>query len=153
MSGSDPTAIPVAVQGFTWAAAGSWSVFVAVIGGIALALKNIGPMTTKLAELIINRGDRIRAEEREEEVTDKATIVALSERMNRMSGAFAFLANAVTVAINGLASEEGHMRDATAQQARELVAMAVSTLGNEDPYVKALDRVASIPPVDRNRGK
>jgi hypothetical protein len=144
MHESVPVPLPTAVNNFTWAASAGWATFVLILGSIGLLIHRAGPFTTKLAELIINRGDKIRAEERSDGMTDKAEIAALNERMTRMSGAFSFLANAVAVAVSGLASDDQKTRDNTATQARELVAMAVSTLGNEDPYVKALDRIATI---------
>lgn len=139
-----PAVVPVSVNGFTWSAAAGWSTFVLMVGAIGLLMQRAGPFTTKLIELIINRGDKIRTEERDAELTDKAQIAALSDRVTRVSGALVFLSNAVTVAVNGLAADDQRTRDASAVQARELVAMAVSTLGNEDPFVKALDRVASV---------
>lgn len=149
MNPSEIHPLPAAVTNFTWSAAGTWATFALILGAIGLLVQRSGPFTTKLVELIINRGDKIRAEERQTEVSDKVEIAALNERMTRMSGAFSFLATAVSVAVNGLASDDQKMRDQSAAQARDLVAMAVSTLGNEDPYVKALDRIASIPPVNR----
>lgn len=143
-------AIPVAVKGFTWGAAAGWSTFGVLLGAIGLLIRNAGPFVTRMIELVIARGDKVRGEKREDELSDATKISLLNERMTRLTGAFAFLANAVTVAVSGLASDDAHARDQTASQARELVAMAVSTLGNEDPYVNALNRIASIPPVDRS---
>lgn len=143
----EPSAVPVAVHGFTWGAAAGWSTFLALMGVIA-TLMRAGAIDA-MKEWNRSRKEK-RDEDRVDEVSDKAKIDVLTDRMTRMSGAFAFLANAVTVAVNGLASDDPRTRERDAQQARELVAMAVSTLGNEDPYVKALDRVASIVPVDRS---
>lgn len=143
---ADP-AVPVAVKGFTWGAAGSWATFLAVIGAIGAFLRGGGVDAFK--EWNRSRKER-RDEDRDEELTDKKQLAELQTRMTRMQGAFAFLANAVTVSVNGLSSDDPRTRTEAAAQTRELVAMAVSTLGNEDPYVKALDRVASVPPVNRN---
>jgi len=133
--------VPVAVHGFTWAAAAGWSTFVAVMGVIATLMK--AGAIDGLKEWNRSRKEK-RDEDRSDELSDKAQIAALNDRMTRMSGAFAFLANSVTVAVNGLSSDDPRTRADAASQARELVAMAVSTLGNEDPFVKALDRVASV---------
>lgn len=145
----DPSAVPVAVKGFTWGAAGSWATFLAVIGAIGAFLRGGGVDAFK--EWNRSRKER-RDEEREEELGDKKKLAELNDRMARMQGAFAFLANAVTVAVNGLSSDDPTGRSQAASYSRELIAMAVSTLGNEDPYVKALDRVASIVPTDRSQG-
>jgi len=139
---SEPSsAVPVAVHGFTWAAGGSWALFVGLMGVVATLMR--AGAIDGLKEWNRSRKER-RDENRDEEVSDKAEIAKLNDRMTRMSGAFAFLANAVTLAVNGLASDDPKTRERDALQARELVAMAVSTLGNEDPFVKALDRVASV---------
>ena len=138
---SEPSAVPVAVHGFTWGAAACWSTFLALMGVIATLMR--AGAIDGLKEWNRARKEK-RDDDRIEEVSDKAQIAVLNDRMTRMSGAFAFLANAITVAVNGLAADDQRTRDNSAGQARELVAMAVSTLGNEDPFVKALDRVASI---------
>jgi len=138
---SEPSAVPVAVHGFTWGAAAGWSTFLALMGVIATLMR--AGAIDGLKEWNRARKEK-RDDDRIEEVSDKAQIAVLNDRMTRMSGAFAFLANAITVAVNGLAADDQRTRDNSAGQARELVAMAVSTLGNEDPFVKALDRVASI---------
>ena len=144
---ADP-AVPVA-PGFTWSAAGSWATFLAILGAIGAFLRSGGVDAFK--EWNRSRKER-RDEDREDEMTDKKAMAELQARMTRMQGAFAFLANAVTNAVNALASDDPRTRADAASQSRELVAMAVSTLGNEDPYVKALDRVASVPPVNRSPG-
>lgn len=138
----DPHAVPVAVTGLSLGGAGSWATFIAVLSGIAMLFR--AGAVDALKEWNRSRKEK-RDEDRDEEVSDKAEIAKLNDRMTRMSGAFAFLANAITVAVNGLAAEDQRTRDGSAIQARELVAMAVSTLGNEDPFVKALDRVAATP--------
>lgn len=147
MNVPDPSVVPVTVKGLTWGAAGSWATFIALVGAIGAFLRGIGGVET-LKEWNRSRKER-RDEDREEELGDKKQLAELSARMARMQGAFAFLANAVTVAVSSLQSDDPRARADAATQSRELVAMAVSTLGNEDPYVKALDRVASVPPVDR----
>lgn len=143
----DPHTVDVAVKGFTWSAAFSGATFITILTAIGMLFKSGGVDAFK-------EWNRARKEKRDEdkadEMGDAKRIAELSDRMTRMQGAFAFLANAVTTAIDGLGYEDPRTRDATAARARELVAMAVSTLGNEDPYVKALDRVASVPPVDRS---
>lgn len=147
LSSATSEEIPVAVKGFTWGAAGSWATFVAIVGAIGAFLKSGGVDAFK--EWNRSRKER-RDEDRDEELTDKKQLAELQARMTRMQGAFAFMATAITTAVNALSSDDPRTRSEAASQTRELVAMAVSTLGNEDPYVKALDRVASVPPVNRN---
>lgn len=135
---------PVSV-GFTWAAAGTWSL-VAVIGGFITALvKAVG--IPRLVELMLNRDEAMRGEKRAEETTNAARITALESRMERTGGALVFCIGALTTAIDGLESEDRRTRDIAASRARESIALAASTLGNEDPYSKALARLASVPPV------
>lgn len=143
----DSHTVDVAVKGFTWSAAFSGATFVTILGAIGMLFKSGGVDAFK--EWNRARKER-RDEDREEELGDAKKIADLTDRMTRMSGAFAFLANAVTLAVNGLATEDHAAREMTAQQARELVAMAVSTLGHEDPFAPALGRLGKIPPVDRS---
>lgn len=143
----DPQTVDVAVKGFTWSAAFSGATFVTILTAIAMLFRSGGVEAFK--EWNRARKEK-RDEDRGEELSDKKQIAELSDRVTRMSGAFAFMATAITTAVNALASDDPRTRAEAASQTRELVAMAVSTLGNEDPYVKALDRVASVPPIDRS---
>lgn len=142
----DPHTVDVAVKGFTWSAAFSGATFVTILTAIGMLFRSGGVDAFK--EWNRARKER-RDEDREDEMGDRKQLSELSERMTRMSGAFAFLANAVTTAIDGLGNDDQAAREVTASRARELVALAVSTLGNEDPFIKALDRVASVVPVTR----
>lgn len=138
----DPsTAVPVAVKGFTWGAAGSWATFLAVIGAIGAFLKGGGVDAFKEWNRV--RKER-RDEDRAEEMGERAEITALNERMSRMQGALTFLANAVTTSVDALASDDAGTRTRAAVRTRELVAMAVSTLGADDPFKPALDRLANV---------
>jgi hypothetical protein len=73
--------------------------------------------------------------------------------MERTGGALVFCISALTTAIDGLESDERRVRDVAASRARESIALAASTLGNEDPFSKALARLASVAPVSKKAGE
>lgn len=148
MSVPDPATVPVAVHGFTWSAAAGWSTFVAIIGGIALALRNIGPMTTKLAELIINRGDKLRAEDREEELTLTQRLDALEKRASTAERRLGFVTSACTTLLSALELVEPN--NPALKQARDQLAMAAGRGASEDAFADMLAQLGRIPPVDRN---
>ncbi len=139
--------IPVST-GFTWAAGAQWATFAAVSGFIATIVRAIG--VQRLAELFINRGKTIRDEKRVDDASNAARLTALEGRMERTGAALVFCIGALTTAIDGLESDDRRVREVAAGRARESIALAASTLGNEDPYSKALARLAAIAPVDRS---
>lgn len=112
-------------------------IWVAIIGAVGVALKIVPDMYGRWAA----RDKDIREDKREDQVSNSQRISALEDRMGRTTGALTFLANAVTVSVNALSFEDHTERARAAAHARELVALAASTLGAEDPFTKALDRM------------
>ena len=88
-----------------------------------------------------------------ENASTAARLTALEGRMERTGGALVFCIGALTTAIDGLESDDKRVRDLAASRARESIALAASTLGSEDPYSKALARLAVVPPIMKKAGE
>lgn len=112
-------------------------IWIAIAGAVGVGLKLIPDLYRQWAA----RDKDLREDKREDRVSNSQRITALEDRMARTTGALTFLANAVTVAVNALSSEDPVERARATVQARDLVALAASTLGNEDPFTKALHRM------------
>lgn len=80
-----------------------------------------------------------KASEAAEAANVAARIDALEDRVTRMGQAVSFLMNAAITATNAL--PEGHPAIA---QSRELIGLAASAIGGDDPYSKALSRLANV---------
>jgi hypothetical protein len=71
-----------------------------------------------------------------------ARVAALEDRLARMGQAVTFLMSAGTTTINALeAVEEGHP---AIKQGRDLLGLAASALGGDDPFSKALTKLAEV---------
>jgi hypothetical protein len=158
-SAATAAAIPTvkALTGWSPAAVGIWSLLASVLGGIALAIVKSGPGWIKASSdskrATAELAAEVRAEQRVENATTAARLTALEGRMERTGGALVFCINALTTAIDGLESDDKRVRDLAASRARESIAFAASTLGAEDPFSKALARLAAVAPVDKKEGE
>lgn len=87
--------------------------------------------------------DRIdAAAEAAEQAGLSARVAALEDRLARMSQALNFLTLAATSTINTLESElPSHP---AVGQGRELIGFAAAALGNDDPFNKALTKLAGV---------
>jgi aryl carrier-like protein len=71
-----------------------------------------------------------------------ARVAALEDRLSKMGQAVTFLMSAGTTTINALeAVEPGHPAIA---QGRDLIGLAASALGGDDPFSKALNKLAGV---------
>lgn len=141
----DPAAVPVSVPGFTWAAAAGWSTFLALIGGIGLLVKNAGPFTTKLVELVFNRADKLRGEKRTEEMTLTDRVEAIEKRASTAERRLGFVMSACTTlieALEGLDKEHAGLKTARAQ-----LRMAVAANTDVDPFEDLLNQLGGLPAV------
>ncbi|WP_151895434.1 hypothetical protein [Sphingomonas sp. NIC1] len=84
-----------------------------------------------------------KAAEKAEEAAEAAQVAkrvdALEDRVTRMGQAVSFLMNAAITATNAL--PEGHPAIA---QSRDLIALAASAIGGDDPFSKALTKLANV---------
>lgn len=84
-----------------------------------------------------------KAAEKAGEAAEAANVAkridALEDRVTRMGQAVSFLMNAAITATNAL--PEGHPAIA---QSRELIGLAASAIGGDDPFSKALSRLANV---------
>lgn len=88
-----------------------------------------------------------RKQEQDHEKSDldelKDAVRAMNERLNRMGQAMTFMTSAATMTTNALeVLEPGHI---AIQQSRELIQMAVASLGVADPFSPALAKLAQYP--------
>jgi hypothetical protein len=142
---NDPSAVPVAVKGFTWGAAAGWSTFLAVVAGIAMAMRNAGPFMTKMVELILNRGDKIRGEKREEELSLTDRVEAIEKRASTAERRLGFVMSACTTLIEAL---EGLDKDhAGLKTARAQLRMAVAANTEVDPFEDLLNQLGGLPSI------
>lgn len=153
----DPSAVDVAVTNWSPGAYGIWGVFllqaVAAIGAVI----KWGP--TWLDSWA--KGRRMNAEDERLEAADvaarEATAAAtaaaaakeltdrmakMEDRLARMSNALGLIMSASTTTINALEAVEPE--HPAIRQSRELLGLAASALGGDDPFNKALQRLALV---------
>lgn len=127
--------IPVAVKGFSWGAAGIWSLFLVVVGTIAGGLKAIGP--ARIYEIWTTRDKDLRAEKRAEEMDTAARALHAEQRAANAEAKLVYVSNALSLLLGVVESLDPH--NPALRQARELVAMAVDS---DDDFAAYLKRMA-----------
>lgn len=127
--------IPVAVKGFSWGAAGIWSVFVLLAGAIAGALKAIGP--SRIYEIWSTRDKDLRTEKRTEEMNTHDRAISAERRAANAEAKLVYVSNALSLLL-GVVELLDPLNPAI-RQARELVAMAVDS---DDDFAAYLRRMA-----------
>lgn len=107
-----------------------------------------------LTGLIVKNGPQwiaewtaLRKQDQEHDKTDldelKEAVRVMNERLNRMGQAMTFMTSAATMTTNALeVLEPCHI---AIQQSRELIQMAVASLGVTDPFSPALAKLAQYP--------
>lgn len=149
--------VPVQVEGWTSTAYGVWALFIVqafVLLGVAVKK---GPewlqawANARKVEADSEREDRAaRAAEMAAEETKKAAekiaiaerLDQLEDRLTRMGQAVSFLMNAAITASNAL--EAAVPGSPAIKQSRDLIALAASSIGQDDPFSKALAQLANV---------
>jgi uncharacterized membrane protein YccC len=127
--------IPVAVKGFSWGAAGIWSLFILIAGAIAGGLKAIGP--ARIYEIWTTRDKDLRAEKRVEEMETATRALHAEQRAANAEAKLVYVSNALSLLLGVVESLDPN--NPALRQARELVAMAVDS---DDDFAAYLKRMA-----------
>lgn len=129
-------AVPVSVSNWSPTAYGVWGILAIVF--VQQVAKNIPALYDRWTE----RDGQVRGERLSRKATTEARLISLEERMSRMITALAFVANAVTTATNALDSDDHDERQRAKHDSLEMVGLATSALGKDDPFVEALERIS-----------
>lgn len=140
--------VTATIQGWNYGSYGIWALVLQLAILLGVVVRN-GPKwletmaaNKRMAIEDVRETDRIKAGE---EAALEQRIDRLEERLSRMGQALTFLMSASTNALNAL---EVHEPGSIAvRQGRELIGFAASALGAEDPFSKALAKLAGVPGV------
>jgi len=152
-----PVPVTATIQGWSIGAYGTWGLLVVQLVALTIVIVRVGPKW--LEQWANNRRmateDDItertavaaeRAAEKAAEAADAARLgdrmSALEERLTRMGQAISFLMNAAITSTNAL--EAAVPGSPAIKQSRDLIALAASAIGSEDPFSKALSQLASV---------
>lgn len=151
------TAVKIVGSGMTPTAYAGWSAVIIQLGIVAALIIRNGPtwldkfMAGRRQDADIEETRRAaQAAEKAAEETRKAAekmavnerIDQLEERMVRMGQAISFLMNAAITASNAL--EIAVPGSPAVKQSRDLIALAASSIGQDDPFSKALSQLAAV---------
>ena len=142
--------VPVTITNWSptaYTTAGMLIIQVAVLLGIVI--RN-GPMWLEKwsAARRMSAEDKRQDSDREiaNDVRLEARMSAMEDRLSRMSNAVGLLMSASTTTINALETLEP--QHPAIRQSRELIGMAASSLGGNDPFNAALQQLATVRGVD-----
>ena len=158
MSAADGAATAVKIVSSSWTptAYAGWSAVIIQLGLIATLIIRNGPAwldkwianRRQDADIEETRRAALAAEKAAEETRKAADKIAvneridqLEERMVRMGQAVSFLMNAAITATNAL--EAAVPGSPAIKQSRDLIALAASSIGQDDPFSKALSQLAN----------
>jgi hypothetical protein len=144
--GPAANAVDVTVKGFTWAAAGTWSLFAVVSTFILGLIRAIGPL--EMAKAIWARKSQLRDEAREDGLSLTDRMDALETRASTAERRLNFVASACTTLLSALEAVDPD--NPALGQARSQLAMASGKEVATDPFADMLERLAKVPPVIRN---
>lgn len=130
----DPSSIPVSVHGFTWTAAGIWSLFALVASVLVTLIKAVG--FPKLYEIWSNRDVSLRKEKRGERESLETRLQKAEKRAADAEQRAVYLTAAITLILG--AFEAKNPGDPAIEQARELLGLAAVT---DDPFGQAIKKL------------
>lgn len=151
------SAVPVAVQGWSPSSYGIWGILLMQAAYLTFLIAKRGPeyikewAAAKKSGAEIEREDKVadtaaKAAAAELIATEKAAVEArfdrMEERLSRLGQAMSFLMNAAVTSTNAL--EAAAPGNPAIAQSRDLIGLAASALGAEDPFSHALARLANV---------
>lgn len=138
--------IPTSIQGWNYGSYGIWALVLLQAVVLAGVVARNGPKWLEswaVGKRMGREDERLDATAKQDaDVAVSMRIGALEERVSRMGQAVSFLMNAAITSTNALeASVPGNP---AIGQSRELIGLAASALGDQDPFSKALNALASV---------
>lgn len=149
--------VPTTITGWNMGSYGIWGLLILQLVAFTTVLVRNGPKWLEtwasnrrmaaeddLAERAALAAEK--AAEKAEEAADLARfghrIDTLEDRVTRMGQALSFLMNAAITSTNAL--EQAAPGSPAVKQSRDLIALAASAIGAEDPFGKALAQLATV---------
>jgi len=149
--------VPVAIHGWSPSSYGIWGILLIQVAIATVWIVKRGPEYIKEWAAAKKSGAETEREDRAADAADKAAAAEfiatekaavearfdrMEERLSRLGQAMSFLMNAAVTSTNAL--EAAAPGNPAVGQSRELIGLAASALGAEDPFSHALARLANV---------